>query len=253
MSAPTGVTLQLDHDGPFDVYVASPPEGVEVKGGLVVIHEIWGLVDQIRGVADRFAAEGWVAAAPDILSRGGIQPDLGEELMAIRAGDDEEAKNDAQTRMREASTPMRSPEFGAWAVGALSKVVDHLESSAGCQGHVAVTGFCFGGSYSFALAASDGRVQAAVPFYGAPPETADLPRIEAPVLAFYGDEDERLIETLPEVTRAMEAAGVDFAPVVYQGTGHAFFNEQNPHAYDAGYAESAWRTTLAFLEEHAAR
>ncbi|WP_286343295.1 dienelactone hydrolase family protein [Frondihabitans sucicola] len=244
-------TLQLDHDGPFDVYLATPPDGVAVKGGLVVIHEIWGLVDQIRSVADRFAAAGWVAAAPDVLSRGGMQPALGEELMAIRAGDDDQAKNESQTRMREASAPMRSPEFAVWAVGALQKVLDHLEEIPGCSGHLAVTGFCFGGSYSFALAAADPRIAAAVPFYGSPPASADLARISAPVLAFYGDEDERLITSLPEVTAAMESAGVDFTPVVYAGTGHAFFNDQNPHAFNAGYAAEAWTSTLAFLDAHA--
>jgi carboxymethylenebutenolidase len=201
-------TIQLDNDGPFDVYLADPPEGAPVKGGLIVIHEIWGLVDHIRDVADRFAAEGWVVAAPDILSRAGMTPNLGEELSAIRAGDDDEAKNAAQTRMREASAPMRSPEYGAWAVASLQKVLDHLDEQAGCTGHLAVTGFCFGGTYSFALAAADSRVRAAVPFYG--------------------------------------------APTVFQGTGHAFFNDTNPHAYSADYAAQAWESTLRFLDAHAA-
>lgn len=245
-------TIQLDHDGPFDVYLATPPEGTAVKGGIVVIHEIWGLVDQIRSVADRFALEGWVAAAPDVLSRAGMQPDLGEELLAIMAGDDAEAKNEVQPRMREAASPMRSPEYGAWAVGALSKVVDHLDEIAGCHGHLAVTGFCFGGSYSFALAAADPRIRAAVPFYGSPPDSAELATITAPVLAFYGDEDERLITTLPDVTLALQDAGVDFEPVVFEGTGHAFFNDQNPHAYNPGYADAAWTRTLTFLTLHAA-
>ncbi|GAA4685154.1 dienelactone hydrolase family protein [Frondihabitans cladoniiphilus] len=243
-------TVQLDHDGPFDVYLASPPEGMPVKGGLIVIHEIWGAVDQIRSVADRFAAEGWLVAAPDILSRAGMQPDLGEELLAIMAGDDDAKKSEVQPRMREAASPMRSPEYAAWAVGALQSVLDFLDEQPGCRGHLAVTGFCFGGTYSFALAAADPRVTAAIPFYGAPPEESDVDLIEAPVLAFYGDQDERLITGLPDVTRAMEEAGVDFTPVVYENTGHAFFNDQNPHAYNAGYAARAWDATLHFLEEH---
>lgn len=250
MSASSSTTLSLDHDGSFDVYLASPPEGVPVKGAIVVIHEIWGLLDQIRSVADRFAGAGWVAAAPDILSRAGMQPALGEELLAIMAGDDAEKKNEVQPRMREAASPMQSPDYAVWAVGALSKVVDHLETIPGCSGHVAVTGFCFGGSYSFALAAADSRIRAAVPFYGAPPETSDLPSISAPILAFYGDQDERLITGLPDVTAAMEKAGVDFTPVVYSGTGHAFFNDQNPNAYNADYAAQAWDRTQAFLDAH---
>lgn len=244
-------TIQLDNDGPFDVYLASPPDGAPIKGGLIVIHEIWGLVEHIRDVADRFAAEGWVVAAPDILSRAGMTPNLGEELMAIRAGDDEEAKNAAQPRMREAAAPLQSPEYGVWAVASLQKVLDYLEQRPGCAGHLAVTGFCFGGTYSFALAAADSRVRAAVPFYGAPPETTKLGHIQAPILAFYGDEDERLIDGLPDVTKGMADAGVDFTPTVFQGTGHAFFNDQNPHAYNAAYAAQAWDASLRFLDEHA--
>lgn len=245
-------TITLENEGPFDVYVATPPEGTPVKGGLIVIHEIWGLVDHIRDIADRFAAQGWVAAAPDILSRAGMKPDLGEELLAIMAGDDEQAKTEVQPRMREAASPMRSPEYGAWAVASLQKVLDYLDEQPGLTGHLAVTGFCFGGTYSFALAAADSRVTAAVPFYGAPPETADLARISAPILAFYGDQDERLITSLPEVTTNLREAGVDFEPTVYKGTGHAFFNDRNPHAYNADYAASAWTDSLAFLDEHTA-
>ncbi|AMM20597.1 hypothetical protein AX769_11165 [Frondihabitans sp. PAMC 28766] len=245
-------TIQLENDGPFDVYTATPPDGTPIKGGLIVIHEIWGLVAHIRDVADRFAAEGWVVAAPDILSRGGITPALGEELLAIRAGDDEEAKNAAQTRMREASAPRNSPEYAGWAVASLTKVLDWLDEQPGCTGHLAVTGFCFGGTYSFALAAADSRVRAAVPFYGAPPEATQLVAIEAPILAFYGDEDERLITGLPEVTKNMADAGVDFSATVFQGTGHAFFNDRNPHSYNAAYAAQAWSSALRFLGEHAA-
>ncbi|MCU1530233.1 MAG: hypothetical protein JWP75_3996 [Frondihabitans sp.] len=245
-------TIHLDNDGPFDVYTATPPDGTPVKGGLVVIHEIWGLVDHIRDIADRFAAQGWIVAAPDILSRGGITPNLGAELSAIRAGNDDEAKNNAQTRMREASAPMHSPEFGAWAVASLRQVLDWLDEQPGAAGHLAVTGFCFGGTYSFALAAADARITAAVPFYGSPPATAELANITAPVLAFYGDEDERLITGLPDVTKGMTDAGVDFTPTVFEGTGHAFFNNTNPHAYNAAYADQAWNSTLAFLDEHTA-
>ncbi|ARC56621.1 Carboxymethylenebutenolidase [Frondihabitans sp. 762G35] len=245
-------TVQLDNDGPFDVHLATPPDGVAVKGGLVVIHEIWGLVDHIRDIADRFALEGWVAAAPDILSRGGMQPALGEELLAIMAGEDDEAKSTVQPRMREAASPIRSPEYARWAIPSLRKTLDLLESQPGVDGRPAVTGFCFGGTYSFALAAADPRIRAAVPFYGAPPEETTLGDVTAPILAFYGDQDERLIDGLPEVTAAMTKAGVDFTPTVYAGTGHAFFNDRNPHAYDAGYAADAWRATLAFLDEHVA-
>jgi carboxymethylenebutenolidase len=69
------------------------------------------------------------------------------------------------------------------------------------------------------------------------------------VRAFYGEQDERLITGLPEVKQRMSEAGVDFEATVYPGTGHAFFNDTNAHAYDAEAAGDAWRKVNTFFEE----
>jgi carboxymethylenebutenolidase len=127
--------------------------------------------------------------------------------------------------------------------------VDFVAEQPGVEGRIGVVGFCFGGSYSFTLAAADGRIRAAVPFYGSPPASADLARIGAPLLAFYGERDERLMRSLPDVTSGMRDAGADFRPHVYPRVGHAFFNDSNPRTYDAETAQDAWRRTLAFLDE----
>jgi carboxymethylenebutenolidase len=164
--------------------------------------------------------------------------------------DDQKARSEAQPRMRDAMAPVHAPEFAAWAVPALIKSVDYLAEQPGVDGHIGVLGYCFGGSYSFALAAADSRVRVAIPYYGQPPETADLQNITAPILAFYGQEDERLITGLPKVTEAMKAAGVDFTAKVYDDAGHAFFNDTNPHTYRKEDADDAWKRTLAFLDEH---
>ena len=71
------------NEGEFSAYVAEPPDAV--RGGLVVIHEIWGLVDHIKDVADRLAANGYVAVAPDLLTGIGISPEIGQELHRLRA------------------------------------------------------------------------------------------------------------------------------------------------------------------------
>jgi carboxymethylenebutenolidase len=243
--------IQLDYDGGLDAYVARPPAAVNngaPKGGLIVIHEIWGLVDHIKDVADRFAAEGYLVIAPDLLSKVGITPQLGIELLEIRFSPDEKVRSEGQPKLRDAFSVMRAPEYAAWAVPALQKCVDYLEEQPGTDGGIAVTGFCFGGSYSFALAAADSRIAAAVPFYGQPPESSEVKNIACPVLAFYGETDESLIETLPAVTAAMTDAGVDFTSKVYDGTGHAFFNDTNPHTYNAEIASDAWERSLAFLD-----
>jgi carboxymethylenebutenolidase len=87
-----------------------------------------------------------------------------------------------------------------------------------------------------------------VPFTGAPPESTTVSQIACPVLAFYGETDTNLIESLPQVTEAMEAAGVNFVAKVYENAGHAFFNDTNPFMYRADAAADSWRRTLEFLD-----
>lgn len=229
---------------------ADPPGAP--RGALIVLHEIWGLVDHIKEVADRFAAEGYLVLAPDILSEAGVTPSAGQELHDLAVNPDEAVRTEAQPLLREKLSSSRDPEYAAWAIGQLRRVVDYLETQPGVDGRVAVTGFCFGGSYSFALAAAEPRIRAAAPFYGAPPASAEVTEIACPVHAFYGDQDERLMAGLPEVVRSMEEAGVDFEPTVYPGARHAFFNDTNPIAYDADAAADAWSRTLAFLAERLA-
>lgn len=242
--------IDLEREGPFAAYLATPAEGVDHRGALIVIHEIWGLNEHTKDIADRFAAEGYLALAPDLLTRVGITAPIGEELLGIMFSPDENVRTEGQPRLREAMSPLHAKEYASWAVGALTASLDHLATQPVVDGRLGVTGFCFGGSYSFALAATDPRVRAAVPYYGSPPDSADLSRIGCPVLAFYGDQDANLIEGLPGLTTAMAEAGVDFTPVVYENTGHAFFNDTNARTYDAGYAADAWTKTLAFLKAH---
>ncbi len=229
----------------FSVYVAEP-EGVP-RGAIVLIHEVWGLVDHITDVADRYAAEGYLVAAPDILSAIGIEPLVGADLFAKRNSPDESVRTEAQPALRNAFASLGTEGYPAWAVSALRAVVDHLEGRPGVEGRIAVTGFCFGGTYSFALAAADDRIRAVLPFYGSGPD--DVSTITAPVFAFYGENDTSLIETLPALTARMNDAGVDFTAKVYADAGHAFFNDANPHSYVADAAADAWALATTFLDE----
>ncbi|MCL2516896.1 MAG: dienelactone hydrolase family protein [Microbacteriaceae bacterium] len=238
----------IEFDG-FTGYVSRPAGDAAVKGGLVVIHEIWGLVDHIKDVADRFAAEGYVVVAPDILSHGGITPEVGDELQRLRESADEEERTRLQPLMREKMAPVHEPAYASWAVSALKQVVDWLAVQPGVDGHLAVTGFCFGGTYSFALAAADDRIRAAAPFYGAPPQETDFQGFACPVRALYGEQDARLIDGLPEVEKRMSDAGVDFEATVYPDAGHAFFNDTNSHAYVPEVAGAAWQKVTGFFAE----
>ncbi len=220
-----------------------------LRGGLIVIEEIWGLVPHITAVADRFAREGYHVLAPELLG------DLlgaanGQELMEARNDPDEARRTAVQPQLRELFSGMQDPTFDAGAVAKLRKVVDALEAELGVDGRIGVLGFCFGGTYSFALAAADPRVRAAVPFYGSAPSAGDIARIQAPVLALYGQHDERLIDALPGVEQAFAEAGKDFTDHVYPDSGHAFFNDTNPHAYNKADADDAWKRATAFLAAH---
>jgi carboxymethylenebutenolidase len=226
------------------------PEG-EITGALVVIHEIWGLVDHITDVADRFAAEGYLVLAPDILGPIGVSAEVGVELQRLMFNADEKTRTEAQPIMREKLAPSNAPEYASWAVNALMSAVDYLEAQPGVDGRIGVTGFCFGGGYSFALAAADPRVRAAVPFYGYPPTSVDT--IACPVLALYGDTDERLMTSLPALTATMADAGVNFTAQTYEGAGHAFFNDTNSITYRPDVAADAFARTLAFLRTNLAR
>jgi carboxymethylenebutenolidase len=230
-----------------DAYRAEPIGSL--RGGLIVIEEIWGLVPHITSVADRFAAEGYLVLAPELLGDV-IGTANGQELMEARDDPDESRRNAAQPILRELFSTIHDPDFATGAVARLTKVVDALEAEPGIDGRIAVLGFCFGGTFSYALAAADPRVRAAVPFYGTAPAAEDIARIACPVHAFYGQHDERLITALPAVQRAFADAGKVLTITVYDDAGHAFFNDTNPHAYNAADAADAWRRANGFLAAH---
>ncbi|GAA1048803.1 dienelactone hydrolase family protein [Arthrobacter russicus] len=230
----------------IEAYLATP-EG-EAKGALIVIHEIWGLVPQTKDVADRFAAEGYLVLAPSLLAETGIAPERVAEFerLLFDPEADPEERHNQQTAFRALLAPIRSPEHAAKTLARVRFCFDYLAERA--AGKVAITGFCFGGTSAFSLAVHEPRLKAAVPFYGhANFSVAELEKIQAPVLAFYGETDQALIEGLPELTEKMRAAGVDFDAVVYPGAGHAFFNDGNPWAFNQDAASDAWARTLDFL------
>lgn len=240
-----GQLLDITADGhSFGGYLATPSGSA--RGGLVLLHEIWGLNAHITDVADRFAEEGYVVLAPDLLTGTGI--DVEQLADTQRDLADPHRRHLAQPRLRELAAPTRSPQFAATALSRLGACVDSLADRDDVGGRIGAVGFCFGGSYVFALAAHDRRLAAAVPFYGTADLTADdLAHIHCPILAFYGEQDTNLIDALPDLTTRMRDAGIDFTPEVYRDAGHAFFNDTNNFAFSPLAAESAWNQTLEFL------
>lgn len=235
-------------DTPLEVYEVKP-DG-DVKGGLIVIEEVWGLTDHIKGVADRFAAEGYWVLSPELLSETHIKERAGTLMLDLF---NPEKRNEAQPKLRALMTPTREPGFGDKTIARVRACFDYLYGKPETNDWVAVTGFCFGGSYSYALSMAEPRLKAAVPFYGHAnlddPEM--LAKITCPIMAFYGENDEGLISGLPQVERAFKDAGVSLTTKVYPNCGHAFFNDTNPFAYNGAAAKDAWQRTLDFLAAQA--
>jgi carboxymethylenebutenolidase len=232
--------------GALPVYGALP-EG-NAKGGLIVIHEVWGLLDHTKDVADRFAKAGYIAVAPDLMSGTAIEELVGPEL--FKDFSDPERRSAVQVEFRKIMGPLQSPEFSEKTIARLRALYTWLKQQPETGGKVGVVGFCFGGTYSFELAATEPDLVAAVPFYGHASEDATkLAAISCPVMAFYGDQDANLMEQLPKLKSAMKMAKVTFSDTVYPGAGHAFFNDQNPLTYNEAAAKDAWQKTVQFLDK----
>lgn len=236
-------TIQI---GNIPAYLVRPAG--EPKGGILVIHEVWGLADHIKSVADRFAEAGYVALAPDLLSStidvsqvSGMQEDLFNP----------EKRNAIQPKLREMMAPIQNPEFGKKTSLGVKACFDYLYNLPEVNKKVAVNGFCFGGTYSFGLAVAEPRLKLALPFYGHADYTIDeLKAIACPVRAFYGENDENLIGSLPELKEKMSEASVDFEATVYPNCGHAFFNDTNRFAYNEAAAKDSWQKVLEDLSTY---
>jgi carboxymethylenebutenolidase len=170
---------------------------------VVLIHEIFGLSDWAKEMADELAAQGFIVIVPDLLS--GFGPNGG--------GSSEFASQDAAVK----AVSGLDPEV---VMADLDAAADYGKKLPAGNGKIAVTGFCWGGSKSFAFAAHRKDLSAAFVFYGTGP--ADVTPITAPVYGFYGGNDARVDATIPATTAAMKAAGKTYEPLTYEGAGHGF-------------------------------
>jgi carboxymethylenebutenolidase len=208
-------------------YLARPPSG---RGpGVVVIQEWWGLTSHIADLTDRFAAEGFVALAPDLYG-GSTTHDADE------AGE-----------MMQKLPPDR-------AARDLSGAVDYLLGRDDVEGdQVGVVGFCMGGALVLTLAAQEGRrVAAAVPFYPVGSLPADYAGLQAAVMAHFGESDAFLPVSQATELSALIKAGTGQEPEIHTyPAGHAFLNDENLlGTYDPEQAQVAWDRTVAFLRSH---
>lgn len=234
-------------DGTVNAYI-SKPDGI-IEGALILVHEVWGLNEHTKAVADRYAKEGYLVLAPSLLEELNLDPAEFAEIQSKLF--DPEQRNSIQPRLRELTSPMQDPEFGRKTVTRLKACFDHLYDMPEFGQRVGIVGFCFGGTYSYTLAVNEPRLKAAVPYYGhCDIDVDDLAKITCPILAFYGENDEALISNLPQLKEKMAHAEVDFMSVIYPNCGHAFFNDTNKFAYNHDAAENSWKKATVFLAKN---
>jgi carboxymethylenebutenolidase len=194
--------------------------------GLIVIHENRGLVEHIKDVARRYAKEGFVALAVDMASRGGGSTDDTNQNLAL---------------LNQTLPPEHVQDLQA-GLNYL-KTQDFVRAAA-----LGVTGFCYGGGFTFDLAANSQDIRAAVPFYGSVTNALpNLPSTRAAVLVVYGGNDTRITGQQPQVEQAL--AGKTYEVKVYEGANHAFFNDTGG-SYNAQAAADAWTQSLAWFRRH---
>ena len=211
------------------------PEVKEKAPVVVIIHEIFGLSDWVRGLADQFAEAGYIAIGPDLLS--GAAPG-GGGTAEFGSGDE----------VRKAIQSLPPDQITA----DLNAVAKHALALPASNGKLAAAGFCWGGGQIFRFG-SNPDLKAGFAFYGSGPDSAEAAApIKARIYGFYGENDARINAGLPKTTEAMKAAGKTFEPVTYPGAGHGFMRAgEAPDANDANKSarEEAWKRLKEKLKE----
>jgi carboxymethylenebutenolidase len=218
------------------------PEGAAPEGGwpgVVVIHDIFGFSDDVRRITRRFADSGYAAIAPALYDGAGPRG-----LCVVRTFGD--------------LTRREGPAFER-VEATQRKLAAHPEVAGG---RIGITGFCMGGGFALFYAARGG-VQVCAPYYGDTPEEADALRRVCPVIAGYGELDERFAEQGRRLEQHLQSLGIPHEVKIYPGVGHSYMNDlgsgllarimrRTPmHAgYDEQAAEDSWRRMLAFFEKH---
>jgi carboxymethylenebutenolidase len=221
------VSFQGERDR-LEGYIARPV-GDGPFPGVVIIHEAFGLNENMQDIARRFADEGYFAFAVDLFAGRNRAVCMARFIGGMLRG-----------------TPER---FG---IGDLKASLSVLAEQPSVDGErVGAIGFCMGGGFAVAWACTDDRLKAIAPFYGVNPRPLSAVARSCPVVGSYPEKD-FTARSGRKLDAELERQGVPRDVKVYEGARHSFFNDQG-RSYDPGASEDAWRRTLAFFEEHLAR
>lgn len=210
--------------GSVSGYLATPT-GKGPWPVVIVIQEWWGLNDNIRSIADRFALEGYLAFAPDLYHGELAGP-----------GESEKARTLVQ-------------KYGPHAPEELAAVFDALKSYPNTTSKIGSVGFCFGGRMSLALGVRR-PVDAVCTFYGGQMQLIfdELGSLTGPVLGLFGDSDQSIpAGTIEEFDRLLTKHDIEHQIKVYPNSGHAFFRDDDPGSYRPEAAQDAWERVRKFF------
>ncbi|HTI05684.1 MAG TPA: dienelactone hydrolase family protein [Gemmatimonadales bacterium] len=197
------------------------PERPNPAPAVIVIHEIFGMSDFIRQTTEQLAKDGFVAIAPDLLSRRGGTPATQDSARKLIAG--------------------LNPDTVTMDLDATRAYVNKLKAVR--AGEIGVIGFCWGGGQSFRYATNAPELKAFVVCYGPAPDSTAVSRIRAKGLGIYAENDARIDAGLPDAVAAMKRAGKDYPYTVYPGVGHGFLrSREKPEV-----ADSAWNAAIRFF------
>jgi carboxymethylenebutenolidase len=221
-------TEQVSFDSPkgkINGYLARPKSRGR-RPAIVVIHENRGLHPHIQDVARRFAVEGFLAYAPDLLSLVGGTPANEDDALALHKKLNQDD-----------------------AVVALTAAVTFLKKHPESTGKVGTVGFCFGGLMVNRLAVASRELDGGVAYYGRQVEDADVPKITAPLLLHYAENDKGVNAGIEAYEKALKANKKRYTLYMYPGAQHAFNNDTGKARYDKAAADLAWGRTIAFFKE----
>ncbi len=230
-------------DSPMPIYTARP-DGDGKSAAVIVIQEIFGVNNDIRSIADRFAEAGYFAAAPELFHRTGKGVDIPFSEMQQAFGERGKLSNDD-------------------VFADVQATIDYLRSNDNVDAdNIGIVGFCFGGMVSY-LGSTMSGVKAAAVYYGGgilprPDAGPDAPRlldatadaVQAPIIGFWGTEDGGIpVSNVEEIERVLKEKGKSIENHIYEGAGHGFFCTERGSYHEAASADS-WPKTLAFFGEH---
>jgi carboxymethylenebutenolidase len=230
LAPPSGQMIEYKSgDSIIPAYFSRPEK--KSAAAVLVIHEVFGLNDHIKSIADRVAKEGYNALAPNLF---------------VRAAEPPPKDTTDMTKLRRAASSIPIEV----AIKDMQAGLDYFKALKNVKRRFGSIGFCMGGGFSYQLSAHTKDLAGAVIFYGRTPLEL-VPQVSCPLLGNFGALDQGIPpEKVREFEEALKKAGKQVDIKIYEGARHGFFNDTRPEAYNAEAAADAWQRTIKFFHQY---